>query len=266
MAGLKLGIDVDDLRLPVKEGIRAAAELDLRSIELATVSGDLAPRNLSESGRRHLRRYVADFALDLSALVADIPGTRLTDPHTIDQRVHRTCEIIDLARDLHVPLVTASAGALTHPESGEPSPLALEALRRIGEAADARGVVYAIRPTYESADRLGRVLDALRCPSVRVGLDPAAMVMTGADPLKAIERLADLLSLFHVRDATAGLAERPGKETPLGEGEIDVIGLMSVLAAGPFRGPYILRRTDSARPMADLRAARDYVRRELAGD
>ena len=42
-----------------------------------------------------------------------------------------------------------------------------------------RGVIYAMRPSRDFGDRLVGVLDALRCPSIHVGLDPAAMVMSG---------------------------------------------------------------------------------------
>jgi len=264
MAERKLGVDIADLRLAVKDAIRTAAALEFSAVELPT-TGELAPEHLSGSGRRHLGQFVRGFGLDLSALVADIPGTRLTDSRTVDERVQRTCRIIELARDLHAPVVTASAGALTHPETGEPSALAMEALRRIGEAADAQGVVYALRPSQDSGERLQRVLDALRCPCLQIGIDPAAMVMAGADPLAAIERVADHIRLFHLRDGLAGLAERPGRETRIGEGEIDLVGLMTVLDAAQYRGPYILRRTDSASPVQDLRDGLEFIKRESPG-
>ncbi|MFH1108304.1 MAG: sugar phosphate isomerase/epimerase family protein [Planctomycetota bacterium] len=258
-----IGVDVEDLRLPVKDALHKAAELEFHAVELPTVTGDVTPRNLSASGRRHLARYVENLGLDLSALAADIPALRLTDPRTVDERVARTCEIIDLAKDLGTPIVTASVGALTHPETGGGSRLAVEALHRIGEYADARGVVYAIRPSGDAGDRLARVLDELRCPSIRIGLDPAAMVMSGVNPLSAVERLPDRIALLHARDATAGLSDRPGRETQLGEGDVDFVGLLSLLEAAQYRGPYIVRRYDSPHPIADLQAARDTIARAL---
>jgi sugar phosphate isomerase/epimerase len=265
MTSPRLGLNIDDLRMAAKDAISTAAELRFRDIEIGAAAGEITPDQLSDSGRRHFRRYVQGFGLDLACLAADVAGTRLTDPRTVDERVQRTCRVIEFAKDLGVPIVTASVGALTHPETGEPSALAIEALTRIGEVADARGVVYAIRPSYDSGDRLLSILNALRCPAIRLGLDPAAMVMTGASPLAAIERLAGHIGLFHVRDATAGLAERPGKETRLGEGDIDLVGLAELLDAAAYRGPHIIRRTDTATPLADIRHARDYLDRELRG-
>jgi sugar phosphate isomerase/epimerase len=252
-----IGVDVDDLHLPIKEAFRKAAELKFHAVELPTVTGETAPRSLSSSGRRHLARYVEGLGLEVAALAADIPALRLTDARTVDERVARTCEIIDLAKDLKVRIVTASVGALTHPETGGPSPLAAEALHRIGEYADSRGAVYAIRPSHDAGDRIVRVLDELRCPSIQIGLDPAAMVMSGVNPSTAVERLADRVALLHARDATAGLTDRPGRETRYGEGEVDFVGILAMLEAAEYQGAYILRRSGSVHPIDDLQAARD---------
>ncbi len=258
-----IGVDVDDFRLPTKESLRKAAELAFRTVELATVAGEVSPEELSASGRRHLARYVDGLGLRMAALVGDMPRLRLTDPRCVDERVERTCRILDLAADLKVPLVTASTGALTHPETSEPSAEAISALRRIGEHADSRGITYALRPSYDGGERIVRVLDELRCPSIRVCLDPAAMVMTGANPLAQIERFVEQVALLHARDGAAGMAECPGHETRLGEGEVDLIGVLSVLDAAEFRGPYIIRRTDSQQPVSDIQDARDVLARLL---
>ncbi len=263
MAKREIGLDVDDLRLPTKAALRKAADLSFRTIELATGEGDLAPSSLSKSGRRHLSHLIESLGLRLSALVGDTPGLRLTDPRTVNKRVELTTHVLALAADLKVPTVTASVGALTHPETGEPSPLAIEALQRIGEFADSTGVLYSLRPSYDSGRRIVRVLDALRCPSIGVCLDPAALVMHGANPFESIDRFIEKVKLLHVRDATAGLSEGTGHETRLGEGEVDLVGLLAVLDAADYQGPYILRRKDSNDPTKDIQDARDTLKRLL---
>ena len=269
MTRLEVGVDIDDFRLGTKEGLRRAADLHFRVIEMATVEGELAPNQLSSSGRRHLARFVKGQGLRLGALVADIPGLHLGDSRTVDERVERTLEIIDLAKDMDVPVVTSATGALTQSEEGTPLPCALEALGRIGEFADSRGIRYAIRPSLDSGDRVADVLGALGCPSIWLGLDPAAMVMTGANPLASIERLMDRITLLHARDATAGCMSRtndyarPGHETRLGEGEVDLLGLFAALRDSDYRGACILRRTDSKTPTEDLQAARSTIQRFL---
>ncbi|UCE61462.1 MAG: sugar phosphate isomerase/epimerase [Phycisphaerales bacterium] len=258
-----IGVDVDDLRLGVKSGLRTASALEFRSVELATVAGEVAPANLSSSGRRHLSHFVKSLGLELSSLTADIPGLRIADPSTVGERVERTCQIIELAADLNVPVVSASLGAITHPDTQEPSPHALDALRRIGEFADSRGRVYALRPSVDSCDQLAGVLDLLNCPALGVSFDPAGMIMVGTNPFSSIERLIEQIAVIQARDGTVGGTERTGHETPLGEGDVDWESVLAVLRAAEYDSPLVLRRTDSQRPIEDIQRARDVLTRML---
>ena len=256
-----IGVDVDDFRLPPRDAFRQAAELGFRSVEFATVAGDLAPQQLSHSGRRHLLRVIEGFGLQTAALVADVPGQRLTDPRTVEERVTRTLQVIDLAADLDVRIITASVGALTHPESGAISELALEALRRMGEYADDRGRIFALRPSHDAGERLESVLKAVGCPAIQVGLDPAALIMSGVSPLEIVQRFAQGIALVHARDGSAGGADHSGRETRLGEGDVDFETVLASLEAAQYRGAYILRRTDSQTPSKDLQEGLDRLRK-----
>lgn len=259
----QLGIDLQDLRTDAKSALRQAAQMEFRAIELPAAQGETTPQTLSPSGRRHLQRLVADLGLNISALSADFAGLRLSDSRSIDERVERTCAILDLAADMSVPVVTAGVGALTHPETGEPSDAAVSALRRIGEFADSRDRVFAIRPSYDSVERLAVVLNAIGCPMIRIGLDPAAMLMAGVNPMGTAQKLGPQVSLIHMRDAVPGHPDRPGQETRLGEGEVDIRGLLKSLEEWEYRGPLIVRRTDSANPALDLANAREYLRQMM---
>lgn len=259
----QIGVDVDDFRLPTKESLQKAAELQFRAVEFATVAGELAPQNLTSSGRRHLSRHAEGLGLHIVSLVADFPGLRFTDPRTVHERVERTCQVLELAADLKVAVVTASLGAVTHPDTGEFSPLAIEGLRRLGEFADSRGRILALRPSRDADERLAEILREVGCPCVAVGLDPAALVMAGANPLATVERLAGRIALVHARDGTVGRDDHAGQETRLGEGDVDFSGLTVVLDAAEFSGAYILRRTSSQTPITDLRHGRDVLARLL---
>lgn len=259
----RIGVNLEDLRMPIKDGLRAAAKMEFGGVELPSAGGEASARNLDASGRRHLSHLVRGLGLSISALTAEFPGLRLTDAKTVHERVERSIEIIQLAADLKVLVVTAAVGQLTHPESAEPSPMAAEALGRIGEFADTRGVFFAIRPTCDSGERVVRVLDQLRCPSLSIGFDPAALVMSGVNPLADIEKFVRQIGHFHARDATAGFADRPGHETRLGEGEVDLVGCLMVLQAIEYRGAYVIRRTESAKPMEEMMAAKAVLTRAM---
>ena len=263
MTKASIGIDIGDLRTPPKDALRTAAAMSFEAVEVPTVTGDLSPESLTPSGRRHFSRFVSGLGLDLVALQADMPRLRLTDSARVEERISRTASIIELARDVGVDVVTASVGALSHPQTGELSSLAVEGLSRIGEVADACGVHFAIRPGGDGGDLIGELLAEVGCPSLKIGWDPAAMVMRGVSPLNAIERYAEHITLFHARDALAGGAEHSGQETGLGEGEVDLLGVLEFLRSLEYGGPYILRRADGPQPVDELLAGRDVLSREL---
>lgn len=263
MRASRIGIDVADLRLGVREAFQQAAAMQFALVEAPATDPDLAPRHLTDSGRRHLIRYLSGLGLNLTALTADVPHTRLTHPATVEERIDRTRDILRLAADLRVPVVAASVGALTDPQTGEPSTVALEALAQIGAEADRTGRIYAVRPSADPAERLAEVLARLGCPSLRVCMDPAELVMSGVNPVPIVERCANLIALSHARDGTAGLGNRVGHETPLGEGEVDLVGLWKALAEAGYGGPHIIRRYDSQRPQKDLIAAREYLAKRM---
>lgn len=261
----RIGIDVDDLRLPIKDGLRRAAEMQMRHVEFATVRGDLAPQHLSPSGRRHLQRYAGGMGLAIDALTADMPGLRFVDPATIDERVQRTCQILELAADLNVPIVTASLGELPGEQDSNAVAAITQALQRVGEVADSRGTIFAVRPSRMRGEDVAELLKTINCPSLRVALDPGALVMHGVNPLGILEFLPQDVVLFHARDAIAGSADRAGAEAALGEGEVDLIGVLACLDAADYRGPYMLRRTTASDPARELAQARDRLDALLAG-
>ncbi|MCC7292449.1 MAG: sugar phosphate isomerase/epimerase [Phycisphaerales bacterium] len=260
MDAKRIGVDVDDFRLPVSDAVSKAAKLGFRAVELGLAYPELAPRELSESTARHFVRFVRNLGLDLAALTADFPGLRLTDPARVEERVDRTRAVLDAAARMRVPIVTAAVSALTHPQSGEPSAHATEALRQIAADAGRRGVVFAVRPSADTTEHTARIIQAINSASVKICLDPAALLMSGNDPSKLLSALPQEIVLSHARDATAGGPQRSGVETALGEGDLDWLGHLMLLEAAGYHGPHIVRRTSSQRPAHDLAAAQAYLR------
>jgi len=259
MSAWRWGINIGDLGSDPKRTIPIVASLGFSGIEFGAMSGDLEARGLSGSGRRHLRHFVESHGLTILSLTADTSDLRWTDPRAVGERVERTGHVVDLARSLSVRLVSAKVAALTHPESGEPSPVALEVLSRLGELSDSRGVTFALRPSNEKAECMARVLDAVRCPSLGLALDPAALIMSGINPLTYLARLVSQLSIVCVRDGTVGGPDRPGQEVRLGVGDVDWEGIVAVLEAAEFSGVLICRRESSLLSSSEARTFREQV-------
>jgi len=256
-----LGVHVQDFRTDPKSGLLRAARLGFGSVELRTLEGDLAPRNLSSSGRRHLMRFIRDLGLDLVALDADFGANAFVDPARVDAGVSTTMDVLALARELGVPVVTGSVGRLAM-DAADRQEAVLGALGAIAERADAIGTVFAVTSAYNSPQMLRGLVDTLDCPSVRVCADPGALVMEGYDPQAATELLADRVILSHVRDGLMGSPDRGGREVLLGQGQVNWLRYLMTLSGAGYAGP---RRTDSSRPEEDLAAGKAVLEGHLAG-
>jgi len=253
----KLGLGIADLRLPVREGLEQAGRLGYRVVQIGVNRPEVEPARLSESGRRHLARCWSSLGLRASSL-ADEPGGRgLADSAVVDARVHRTLQVLTLAADLRVPVVTADVGPILDPKTDEPSPTALEALRAIAERADGLGTFFAIETTADRPDGLLRAVQTINCPWVKLCLDPALLACFGHDPMAAVGAAGDAVVLSHLGDAAMGRPDRPGFETPLGEGQVDLHRYLAGLAAGGYAGPLIVRRRESTAPAEEFAAARE---------
>ena len=54
----KTGVVLESLRLRNKDGIKAASTLGFKGIQIDATQRDITPENLSQTGRRELRRVI----------------------------------------------------------------------------------------------------------------------------------------------------------------------------------------------------------------
>lgn len=260
----RVGVAVDDFGLPVKDGLQRAAHLGFRAVEIGATTGDVQPEQLSESGRRHLVRYLNNLGLAGAALSAEPGGPGLADPGVVDARVNQTRKIIELAAELGFRVVTAEVGRLVDPETDEILPIARDALQALGNHADRVGTFLAIQTGVDAPGKLYDALAAICSPSLQVCLDPAQLARSGHDPVAAIGPLANEIALSHFGDATLGGPASPGLETALGRGSIDLAALVAGLSDAGYSGPLILRRRDAHDPIRDLAAGIELVKSILS--
>lgn len=215
---------------------------------------EISPANLSESGRRHLKRICSGLGLQAAALTCDAAGSGLADSATVEQYVERTFRVLELAADLGVPVVTGDIGRATDPAGGGIDPTAVGALAAIATQADRVGVLFGVQTGADEPAVLDEVSRLVSAPSLMVCLDPGMLARFGHDPIQAAGTLAEEIVLAHVCDATRGGSERPGIDTALGRGSVDLRAFLAHLEAAGYARPYILRRRGAQRPRADLEA------------
>ena len=261
MADSGVGVVLSSFGRPAKDALRSAADLAFRRVEMPAVDGDMDPARLSDSGRRHLSHYVAGLGLELSALGADLGGARFADQATLDQRLDKTRRVMELADRLGVPVVTTHLGSFD-PNTLHESHL-LEAVRWLAEMADRIGTRLAFETGGVDPQATANLLKEVDCPLLGVCYDPGSLLIDGFDSLAGIEPLADRLILARASDALAGTSQRAGRETAIGQGQLDLAAYLADLGqAGYDRSPFI-RRTEAEHPLAELADAKARIERIL---
>jgi sugar phosphate isomerase/epimerase len=216
-------------------GLRAALELAVgqgyRAVHTSTTEGELDPRQMSRSARRHLRKYLQDVGVSLGALAVEHPGAGLADPARADERFDQLRQTLALCTDLGVRQATVNLGGFEDARLGG---LARELLGAVAESADRYGITTSINDPAESPESCAREIAVLGCPQLRLALDTAALAGREA----AAGTVAAMVGSVYLRDA-----RRRGdqmEETAFGR------HLLGLLESGCEDAALVVRRDASA--------------------
>ncbi len=156
-------------------------------------------------------------------------------------------------------------------------------IARVQELARALQITVALHPhvgtLVETAEQVRRALDELE---VGWCLDTGHLSIGGYDPLEFAQRHAGRVVHVHLKDVSAGIASRvrageislleatrEGLFRPLGQGDVDIRGVLAQLEAAGYRGWLVLEQdtvlTDpppptGTGPLVDVRASLDFLR------
>lgn len=116
---------------------------------------------------------------------------------------------------------------------------------------------------FETASADPRRIAALLGETARASLgacyDPASLLIDGFDPLAGMEPLAERILIARLRDALAGSKQRPGRETAIGQGQIDFAEYWAALEQAGYHNSTFIRRTDADNPLRELADAKRHL-------
>jgi len=250
-----IGVRINDYRADVRTGLLLASRQAFTAVEIGTEHGEIAPDQLSQSGRRHLARTVANGGLVLAAVARESRGGGLFDPARVDEEVARAIQAVRMAADVGAPIFSHAVGALADVADDRKSNV-LSALRTISAEAERVGAIYAVRAGLIAPDKLSGLLAEAQEPWLQIAIDPGALLMAGYDPAGALAAGSERVALAYVRDATRGKAAHPGIETALGEGGLDLHAYLAGLNGRGYHLAPILRRATCTDPASALAADR----------
>lgn len=227
LAGIKPGPDA-----PWGGSLRSqlawAAALGYRAVQIDLALPGLRPRELDRSARLDLGAVVRRSGLTLSGVDLWIPKAHFVSGVHAERAIDAVRQALELAGEL------ARMGSAPVPVCGELGPEAAEARGAIAKAAERAGVVY--------ADHAWPVAGAVGGPGV--GIDPAAVIAHGADPVQAVLGLADVPVAARLSDLSS-----VGRVPP-GEGRLDVLAYSVALRTRGFVAPIVVDLRGLVEPAA----------------
>jgi len=156
----------------------------------------------------------------------------------------------------------------------------LSNLDRLARIADEAGLLAVLHPhvgtMVETREDVDRVLNGSQIP---LCLDTGHLLIGGTDPLELAKAVPHRIKHAHLKDVNAALAARvragevsytdavrAGIYTPLGTGDIDISGIVSVLRDNGFDGWFVMEQdtildtepTDEG-PLRDVRMSVAYL-------
>jgi inosose dehydratase len=154
---------------------------------------------------------------------------------------------------------------------------------RVVELAGERGLAVAVHPHHGTAiERAADVERFLETSPASLCLDTGHLMVGGADPMEVARAAAGRVVHVHMKDVAADRAEqvragrsgyaeavRAGLYRPLGEGTLDITGVVRTLHQSGYRGWYVLEQDtvleaapdEGAGPVHDASASLQFLRR-----
>jgi inosose dehydratase len=161
-----------------------------------------------------------------------------------------------------------------------------ETLRVVEEIGTRRGLLVVVHPHYGTTiERPEHVRRFLEGCETGLCLDTGHTMVGGGDPVDLAREAAGRVRHVHLKDVDARLAEgvaagavgyeeavRRGLYRPLGEGDVDVRGVLEPLREAGYDGWYVLEQdvmldeepAPGEGPVGDVEQSLDFLRRELA--
>jgi len=233
MAKIKLGVSLRSLAWPLRRALQEAQRAGAQGVEMAA-QGDLAPRGLSQTGRREVRHLLSSYDLALGALFCPLRhGLDVAD--NLQPRIDFIMEAMTLAFDLGPRLVVVQAGKLPDKDDDPRLPLIRESLETLGRHGDRTGTTLALDTGNESGATLRSFLDRFDSGSLAVNYNPASLLIAGHNPYQAARALIGRIKHVHAEDARAINPNRL-ERVPLGHGDLDWLQLLASFEEIEYHG------------------------------
>ena len=283
MGRIKLGISLKSLGQPFRRSLPLAQKLGAAAIELEA-TGELAPKNLTQTGRREITHLLRSHDLTVSALACPL-RRGLDVAENLEPRLEQIRDAMALSFELGARLVILPVGKIpvSQPAPAEPpaarqeEPLIIapstashlskaeksenlmkESLDALGRHGDRTGVIVALESGLDDPAALVAYLERFDAGSLGVNYNPANLVLNGFSAYEAIRTFAKRLVHAHGQDARRINPSKWGT-VPVGHGDLDWMQLLAHFAEIDYRGHLTVLADDQAELAAGIAFLRRFI-------
>jgi L-ribulose-5-phosphate 3-epimerase len=220
--------------MPLRQLLPAAQKLGVAGLELEA-TGDLAPAQLTQTGRRELRHLLRAHGLETAAV--NCPLRRgLAVAENQEARVDYLRQALSLSYELGARVVVIEPGPLPTEDIDPRGPLLIDALTILGRHGDRVGATLALETGLEAGAVLAQFLARFDTGGLGVCFNPGNLMVHGHSPLEAVRTLGRLVVTVHAKEARIASASRAALEVPLGHGDVDWLAMLAALEEFDYRG------------------------------
>ncbi|MHC4874384.1 MAG: sugar phosphate isomerase/epimerase family protein [Planctomycetota bacterium] len=234
--------------------------------------------------RLKFKEYCSRLGLTIAALCGDFGGHGFQDEEENKWKIQSSKDIVDLAYDLKVNVITTHIGVIPEESTSEIYQRMLSACRELAEYAASKDVTFAIETGPEKAAHLKTFLDKINSKGIGVNLDPANLVMVVADdPVEAVYILKDYIVHTHAKDGIQLKPCNPNEvyksfaeggiegldigtlfnEVPLGQGSVDWNSYLKALSDTGYKGFLTIEKEVGDNPEDDISKAVEFLKEKI---
>lgn len=240
MADVNVGIQLSSLRMPLKKALMTAARLGAQGIEI-DARHDLRPEELSDTGRRQLRKMLDDLNLRVAS-VRFHTARGFDVAENLERRIDGTKQAMKFAYSLGASVVVNQIGCVPEKLEGEQFNMLVQCLTDLARFGQHVGAMLAAETGSEPGENLAGLIEGLRETALGITFNPGNLIVNNFSVEDALPKCTPLTLLVHAKDAVRDLARGRGVEVQLGRGMSEFPQIIASLEEHRYRGWYIIER------------------------
>jgi sugar phosphate isomerase/epimerase len=255
---LKIAVGLSSLRQPFKKALHTAARLGATGVEI-DARNDVHPKELSDTGRRQLKKMLTDLNLRVAAV--RFSTRRGYDVlQDLDRRIDATKQAMQFAYSLGASVVVNAVGYVPE-ESNQAGYMQLQAsLADLARHGQHVGAMLGCETGSEPVGRLVALLESLPERAIGIAFNPGNLIINDCYSEDAIKTCVSRTLLVVARDAVRDLARGRGIDVPLGRGSVEFPNLLGVLEEQPYAGWFVVDRPNSRDPVTEIGYAISFLK------